>query len=297
VAKVLQDKVAVITGSGRGIGRAIALAMAKEGAKVITNDCDLNIAEAVTKEIRDAGGHSIACVADVSKFEEARKPVQAAVDNFGRLDILVNNAGTVAYHPVWEMPEADFDSLIAIHLKGSFNCIRHACAVMMNQKWGRIINTTSGGRLGNVENCNYASAKAGIVGLTRSVARDLGSYGITCNTYSPGGVATRMLLSDVQKARTNKMYQAGMMTKEFYDRVMNPPSPDTVPPLLIYLCSDKAAGVTGQVFDISGPEIRIFIEEIKSRIVKPEGLWTTEELEEQVPVLLKAVEGTRLRQI
>jgi NAD(P)-dependent dehydrogenase (short-subunit alcohol dehydrogenase family) len=287
MAKVLQDKVAIITGSGRGIGRAIALAMAKEGAKVVTNDCDLEVAEAVSKEIRGAGGQSISCVADVAKFEDARKLVQAAVDKYGRLDILVNNAGTVAVSPIWEMTEATWDKLMFIHLKGSFNCIRHACVVMMKQKWGRIINTTSIGRMGTVEHSNYSAAKAGIVGLTRSVAVDLATYGITCNAYGPHA-ATRHNASKESFARFERALKSGVLTKEFIERDTAHVPPEKTPPFLIYLCTDDAAGINGQIFETCGETIELFTEQATSRIVrKEEGLWTIEELRAQVPLLMK----------
>jgi NAD(P)-dependent dehydrogenase (short-subunit alcohol dehydrogenase family) len=289
VDKVLKDKVAIITGSGRGIGKAIALAMAKEGARVVTNDCDPEIAEAVAKEIADSGGQAISFVGDVSKFEEARKLIQAAVDNFGRLDILVNNAGIVAVGPIWDMTEETWDKLIAIHLKGHFNCIRHACVIMKEQGWGRIINTTSIARLGTPEHANYCAAKAGIVGLTKGVALDLGSYGITCNAYGPHA-ATRGNLSEETNIRFDRALKAGIITKESVDRLTLLVPVEKTPPFIIYLCTDEAADINGQVFETFGQNIEIYTEEAKNRITKEEGLWTTEELKELVPkVLLKGV--------
>jgi 3-oxoacyl-[acyl-carrier protein] reductase len=288
----LEDRVAIITGSGRGIGRAIALTMAKEGARVVTNDCDPGVAEAVTSEITDSGGQAVSFVGDVSRFEVARKLMQAAVDNFGGLDILVNNAGITGHNPIWDMTENEWDNLLVVNLKSTFNCIRHACVIMKEQGWGRIINATSSARLGIIENCNYCAAKAGIVGLTKGVAMDLGSYGITCNTYAPTA-ATRTCGNEEQRARTKREYELGIMTKEFYEIVINPPPPETIAPLLIYLCTDEAADINGQVFDILGQRIRIFTEEAKNRIAKEEGLWTVEELAGLVPkVLLKGIEVT-----
>jgi NAD(P)-dependent dehydrogenase (short-subunit alcohol dehydrogenase family) len=289
----LKNKVAIITGSGRGIGRAIALAMAKEGARVVTNDCDPGVAEDVAREITNSGGEAISFLGDTSMFEVARKLVQAAVNKFNSLDILVNNAVAAATGPIWEMTEERWDLVIGSSLKGYFNCIRHACVIMKEQGWGRIINTTSKGRLGSLYNSNYAAAKAGVVGLTRGVARDLSSYGITCNAYGPGA-ATRLTLSEDTKTRAKKQLELGFITKEFFDIIMNPPPPETIPPLLIYLCTEEAADLNGLVFDVFGQEIFIYTEEEKNSIKKEKGLWTIEELRELVPkVLLKGMERMR----
>jgi len=281
----LKNRVALITGSGRGIGRAVALAMAKEGAKVATNDCDPGFAEAVVKEIAGIGGVAISFLGDVSKFKVANELVQTTVDNFGTLDILVNNAGVSRDNPIWDMTEEDWDYVTAVHLKGSFNCIRHACGIMKEQRWGRIINTTSPARLGLVWNSSYSTAKAGIVGLSKGVALDLSSYGITCNAYAPVA-ATRMTLSETHKARLAREYDSGAITKESYERKMNPPPPEAIPPLLVYLCTDEAADINGQVFGVRGQEIHVYQEQTKNSIVKNEGFWTVDELVELVPKAL-----------
>src|SRR4030042_4335584 len=174
----LKDRVAIVTGSGQGIGRAIAIALAKEGAKVVTNnrrpDTSGGDAEATARQIADMGGEAISFFGSVSDFEVAGKLVQTAVDKFGRLDILVNNAGADRPHMVWNMTEEEWDTCVDSFLKGTFNCIRFASALMREQKWGRIINTTSTAWLGTVGHCNYGAAQAGLVGLTRAVARELG---------------------------------------------------------------------------------------------------------------------------
>lgn len=293
--KFLKDRVAIITGSGRGIGRAIAIAMAREGAKVVTNDSDLGCAEEVAREIAEHGGEAVPFPGDISSFEVARKFVEMAASKFGRLDILVNNAGiSGAQKPIWEMTEESWDLAMAVHLKGSFNCIRHSSVIMKEQKWGRIINTSSHGRFGLPSRCDYSTAKAAILGLTRGTALDLGSYGITCNAYAPSA-ATRMntRASEEYRARLAKDYESGAITKEYYERQMTPrPSPEAVPPFLIYLCTDHAANINGQLFFIFGRQkIHIFKEEVKRSIVK-DGFWTVEELVESVPnVLLRGVES------
>jgi NAD(P)-dependent dehydrogenase (short-subunit alcohol dehydrogenase family) len=165
---------------------------------------------------------------------------------------------------------------------------------MKQQGWGRIINTTSRGRFGtDIDNCNYAAAKAGIVGLAKNVATDLGSYGITCNVYGPGA-ATRLNKAEESLARFDRMIKMGIpVDKKFVEQLKNLPPPETIPPFLIYLCTDEAANINGLVFDIFGQEIRIYTEEMRNHIVKEKGLWTIEELRDLVPkVLLKGIKGT-----
>jgi 3-oxoacyl-[acyl-carrier protein] reductase len=271
----LKARVAIVTGSGQGIGRAIAVALAKEGAKIVTNN-----------RRPDMGGQAIPFFGSVSDFEVAGKLVQAAVDKFGRLDILVNNAGTDRPHMVWNMTEEEWDICVDSFLKGTFNCTRFACGVMREQKWGRIMNTTSTAWLGTVGHCNYGAAKAGIVGLTRAVAREMGRYGVTCNAYAPTA-ATRFTVSEEIVAGFKKRHEAGLVTRERYEELTNPPSPETVTPFIVYLCTDEAADINGQVFDVTGGNIAIYSEPVKKKdINKEEGLWTVEELIELVPKVL-----------
>jgi NAD(P)-dependent dehydrogenase (short-subunit alcohol dehydrogenase family) len=286
----LKDRVAIVTGSGQGIGRAIAVALAEEGAMVVTNnrrpDTPGGDAETTAKQITDMGGQAVPFFGSVSDFELAGKLIQAAVDKFGRLDILVNNAGTDRPHMVWNMTEEEWDICVDSFLKGTFNCTRFACGVMREQKWGRIINTTSTAWLGTVGHCNYGAAKAGIVGLTRAVAREMGRYGVTCNAYAPTA-ATRFTVSEEIVAGFKKRYEAGLVTKERYEELTNPPSPETVTPFMVYLCTEEAADINGQVFDVTGGNIAIYSEPVKKKTIsKEEGLWTVEELVELVPKVL-----------
>ena len=286
----LKNRVAIVTGSGQGIGKAIALALAEEGAKVITNNrrpgTEGGDAETVVKEIKALGGEAVPFFGSVSEFDVAEKIVKTAADSFGRLDIVINNAGADAPRMVWNMTEEDWDRSVDSFLKGSFNCIRFASGLMREQRWGRIINTTSTAWLGTVGHCNYGAAKAGLVGLTRAVAREMGRYGVTCNAYAPTA-ATRFTLSDEIVAGFKKRYEAGLMTKERFEELTNPPRPETVAPFLVYLCTDEAADINGQVFDVTGGDIAIYSEPVKKKsIVKREGLWTVEELIEQVPKVL-----------
>jgi len=286
----LKDKVAVVTGSGQGIGSAIALALAKEGAKVVTNNrrqgTEGGDAETAARQITDIGGQAVPFFGSVSDFETAGKLIQTAVDNFGRLDILVNNAGADRPHMIWNMTEEEWDISVDSYLKGTFNCSRFACGIMREQKWGRIINTTSTAWLGTVGHCNYGAAKAGIVGLTRAIARETGRYGVTCNAYAPTA-STRFSASEEIQEGFKKRYEAGLMTKERYEELTNLPDPMTLTPFLVYLCTDEAADINGQVFDVTGSNIAIYSEPVKLKSIdKKEGLWTIEELIEQVPKVL-----------
>jgi 3-oxoacyl-[acyl-carrier protein] reductase len=283
----LKDRVAIVTGSGQGIGRAIAIALAQEGAKVVTNNrragSEGGDAETTAKAIKDAGGQAVPFYGSVAEFAVAEEIVKTAVDNFGRLDILINNAGTDRPHMVWNMTEEEWDISSDSYLKGSFNTIRFASGLMRAQKWGRIVNTTSTAWLGTVGHCNYGAAKAGIVGLTRSVAREVGKYGVTCNAYAPTASTQFSASPDIQEG-FKKRYEAGLMTKERYEELTNLPDPMTLTPFIVYLCTDLAADINGQVFDVTGGNIAYYSEPVKMKSIdKKEGLWTIEELAELVP--------------
>jgi NAD(P)-dependent dehydrogenase (short-subunit alcohol dehydrogenase family) len=285
------DKVVVVTGSGQGIGKAIALEFARNGAKVITNSRKPGTkggdAESTANEIMDMRGQGMAFYGSVSDFASAGKLVQAAVDRFGRLDIMVNNAGSDAPHMIWNMTEEEWDLSLDSYLKGTFNTCRFASAIMREQKWGRIINTTSTAWLGTVGHCNYGAAKAGVVGLTRSLARELGRYNVTCNAYAPTA-STRFSASEDIQAGFKKRYESGLMTKERFEELTNLPSPETVAPFIMYLCTDAAADINGQVFDVTGNNIALYSEPVKKKtITKESGVWTVSELAQQVPQLLE----------
>ena len=286
----LKNKVAVVTGSGMGIGKAVAIAMAREGAKVVTNNRRLGTsggdAELTAKQIRDMGGQAAPFFGDVGDFETARQLIQMAVDSFGSVDILANIAGTNARSMIWETTEEEIDDIIRIHIKGTFNCIRHACGIMMQQRWGRIINTSSLVWLRETGFASYGVAKAGIMGLTRAVATDLSDYGITCNAISPIA-KSRMLGTAEAVARVKQQYEAGIVNKQFLEMATNPPDPATIPPLLLYLCTDEAANISGHLFRIVGGLIADCWHPLNRKAInKPEGLWTVEELSVQIPETL-----------
>jgi len=291
VAGKLKGKVALVTGSGQGIGKAVAMALAAEGAKVVTNNRKPGTqggdAATVAAEIKTAGGEAVPFFGSVSDFKEAQQAIQTSVTNFGRIDIVVNNAGSDAAKMVWNMTEEDWDLSVDSFLKSSFNCIRHAAPLMREQKFGRIINTTSTAWLGTVGHCNYGAAKAGIVGLTRAVAREMGRYGVTCNAYAPTA-GTRFTLSEDIKAGFQKRFDSGLITKERFEELMHPPESDTVAPFVVYLCTNEAANVNGQVFDVTYPNISIYSEPVKTKTIKQENgkLLSVDELINLVPKVL-----------
>lgn len=291
MAGKLKGRVAIVTGSGQGIGAAVAKALAAEGAKVVTNNRKAGTAggdaQTVADEIKAAGGEAIPFFGSASDFKEAQKAIETAVKAFGRIDIIVNNAGSDAPKMVWNMSEEDWDLSIDSYLKGSFNCIRHATPLMREQKWGRIINTTSTAWLGAVGHCNYSAAKAGLVGLTRAVAREVGRYGITCNAYAPTA-GTRFTLSEDVKAGFQKRLDSGLITRERYEELMHPPGPETVAPFVAYLCTNEAGNINGQVFDVTYPNIAIYSESAKIKTITQEKgkLFSVDELIQLVPKVL-----------
>jgi NAD(P)-dependent dehydrogenase (short-subunit alcohol dehydrogenase family) len=237
---LLDGKVAVVTGSGRGLGREFALALAREGAAVVVNDIGVSLggdqtaedpATEVCETIAAFGGKAVPAHDSVADFAAAGRIVETAVSTFGRIDIVVNNAGIVRDRTLVKMDEGDFDAVIATHLKGAFNVTRHAAPLMKEQGFGRIVNiTSSAGLRGNFGQTNYGAAKAGLMGMTFVWALELGKYGICVNALAPAGV-TRM-------------------TGALAEGEEVPPSldPSLNAPLVVFLASDQASHVNGQVF-------------------------------------------------
>ena len=294
----LQGRNAVVTGAGRGIGREVALALAAEGARVVVNDpgvsragtgSDMAPADEVVAEIEKRGGTAIANYESVTDFAAAERIIKSCVDNFGRIDILVNCAGVLRERMVFNMPEEDWDIVLITHLKGTFNMCRHACVSMREQRHGRIINVTSDAWRGTIGQSNYGAAKGGIVSFTRGIARELGRYGITCNCIAPMA-ATRMTMTEEVKAGWKKRVEAGIWTKEHYEEVMDMPGPEFVPPAAVYLATDAAADINGQVIGCGGGRVALYSEPVEIRGIykdyKKEGPWTVDELINLVPKTL-----------
>ena len=286
----LKDKVAIVTGSGQGIGLAIAIALAREGATVVTNNrregTEGGDAKTAAEQINSMGGKANHFFGSISDYSVAEEMITTTKEKYGSVDILINNAGADMPHMIWNMTEEEWDTCLDSFLKGTFNTSRFACGIMREQKWGRIINTTSTAWLGTVGHCNYGAAKAGIVGLTRAIAREMGKYNVTCNAYAPTA-STRFSASEDIQAGFKKRYEAGLMTKERYEELTNLPDPMTLTPFLVYLCTQEAADINGQVFDVTGGNITMYSEPVRMKSIdKNEGLWTIEELIKMVPTIL-----------
>jgi len=297
----LKGKVAVVTGAGRGLGRCHALALASEGAKVVINDlggavdgtgADKSPADEVVAEIKKMGGEAVANYDSVVTMEGGEKIIKAAIDNFGRLDILVNNAGVLRDRMVFNMTEEEWDSVISVHLKGHFACTKPACVVFRQQRSGRIINTSSEAGLGNMGQANYSAAKEGIVGFTRTVARDMGRYGVTCNAIRPRA-ATRMTVTPELKAAWEKRAKMGMGAAGAEAVAAGVPdlsamAPEAVSPMVVFLCTDEAANINGRNFLVTGGEVSLYSEPENWRSIFKEGTWTVDELCKLVPMTLAA---------
>ena len=291
----LKGKNAVITGAGRGIGREIALAFASEGANVVVNDpgsardgsgMERAIADEVVSEIKKAGGTAMANYDSVVEYDSAGRIIKRCVESFGQLDVLVNCAGILRERMIFNMSPEEFDAVIKVHLYGTWNCMRHASSLMRAQKSGSIINFISDAwRGGGIGQCNYSAAKGAIVSLTYTVARELGKYGIRVNALAPVA-ATRMTLDENVKAGIRKRYEAGLVTKEYLDNFLAMPGPEFIPPMVVYLASDEAEDINGQVFHVEKGKISIYNmpQEVKE-IHKLEngGMWTVDDIEELVP--------------
>ncbi len=242
--ETLQGKVAIVTGASRGIGRAIALELAKQGASIVVNYASSSgAADTVAAEINAAGGQAIALKADVSKVEQVEALFNATIENFQRLDIIVNNAGITRDTLLLRMKPEDWQAVIDLNLTGVFLCTRAASKIMLKQRSGRIINIASvAGQMGNPGQANYSAAKAGVIGFTKTVAKELASRGITVNAVAPGFIATDM---------TSKLSNTEDILK--YIPLGRYGQPEEIAGMVRFLAADPAAAyITGQVFNVDG---------------------------------------------
>lgn len=243
----LKDKIALVTGSSRGVGRSVALGFAKQGANVVVNyTSNENAANEVVETIQSMGGKAIAVKADVAQKTEAENLVNSAIDTFGRLDILVNNAGFTRPSMMIKMTEDQWDQVVDIHLKGAFLCAQAAGLHMKEQKSGKIINVTSvAGIVGTVGQINYSAAKGGIISMTKSIARELARYNVCANVISLGIVATDMTEKIRSDEKLKEIYMNRILLKRFAEA-------DDIAPAFVFLASDESNYITGQLLCVDG---------------------------------------------
>ncbi|QQZ14633.1 MULTISPECIES: SDR family NAD(P)-dependent oxidoreductase [Rhodococcus] len=273
----MTSRVAVVTGAGRGIGRAVALSLAGAGWSVVVNDlgagpqgngADDGPAETVAKEIRDAGGQALASTADISNWDASREMIRSAVDEFGQLDGVVNCAGILRDGIFHKMPESDWDSVLKVHLKGSFSVSRAAAEVFREQSFGAFVHMTStAGLIGNLAQANYSAAKLGIVGLSRSIALDMARYNVRSNTIAPFAwsrlIGTLPDETPAEKARLARM------------KAMKP---EQVAPLVNYLLGEEAENISGQIFVVRGNEIMLMSQPRPLKTMTRTDGWSAETL-------------------
>jgi len=288
---LLDGKVAVVTGSGRGIGRAEALALASEGAKVVINDMGVERdgtgaaskpADEVVAEIKKMGGQAVANYDSVTTWKGGENIIKTAIDTFGKIDILVNNAGILRDRMLFNMSEEEWDLVLKVHLYGHFYCTRAAAPIFRQQRSGRIINTSSEAGLGNMGQANYSAAKEGIVGFTRTVALDMAKYGVTCNAIRPRA-ATRMTVTPELKAAMEKKAGTGGGGLSLAEDELRKMAPEHIAPLVAYLATDAAANINGRTFLVTGGQIGLYSEPAIINSIFKDGFWTVKELVDVMP--------------
>ena len=246
----LEGRVAFVTGAGRGIGAATALRMAEEGARVALADIDTEGCQQVAAEIDRLGSESVVVSCDVSDSAKVQDAIDQAANRFGRLDILVNNAGVLRDNLLFKMSESDWDTVMNVHLKGAFLCSRAAQKYMVQQKYGRIVSLSSTSALGNRGQSNYSTAKAGLQGLTRTLAVELGPFGITANAVAPGFIDTEMTRSTARRQGLNPDEVIANASKTIPVRRVG--QPRDIANVICFLSSDEAGFVNGQIIYVAG---------------------------------------------
>ncbi len=288
----LQNKVALVTGAGRGIGRGIALALASEGAAVVVNDLGVSLAgegqdaqpaQQVVNEISAAGGKGVANLGNVANYEEAGAMLQQSVDTFGKIDIVVHVAGILRDRMIFNMTEAEWDAVIAVHLKGAFNVYSHATKLMREQKFGRLIAMSSTSAFGAPGQPNYAAAKAGILGLTWSTANAMRASNVTVNAILPSG-STRMVDSTPRAQKV--LQETGKLPSAL--AIGTERDPDNVAPLIVYLASDAAENISGQCFGSFGYGIYLMSQSKIIKTIRADNGWTVDKLAQVMPQTLGA---------
>ncbi len=293
---LLEGKCAVITGAGRGQGRELALAIAREGVKVVVNDlggetdgtgADRGPADEAAAEIKRAGGTAVPSYDSVADFDAAERIIAACVGNFGKIDILINCAGIGAPSrvPFWETPKEAWDALIAVNLTGTFNTCRHAAGHMVKQGKGRIINFASPAWLGMVAG-GYSASKGGVVSLTTALAQmfEMDGHAVTCNTIIP--IADTRMSPRRGAAFHTRQYEAGLLGRQLYEESVDPPGPEHIPAVVLYLSTDEAAGINGQVFGASRGRVALYSRPTEIKGLYKDGVWTLEELVRRFPASL-----------
>ena len=288
----LEGKVAIVTGGGGGIGRGVCRLLAEEGASVVVNDVGGAVdgtgtstgpADELVSEIKENGGVAVSNYDTIATMEGAGKLVQAAIDNFGRVDILMHVAGILRDRMVFNMTEEEWDAVLSVHLYGAFNTVKQVVPHLIEQRSGRIIIFSSGSGLGNSGQTNYAAAKEGQVGFVRSLSRELAPFNITVNAVYPGG-DTRMTGSIPDsaleiRAQRGISSRRTVPTKELWE----PRHPDRNAPKAVYLCTDPAENITGQVIRTSGPPMTLYTPRHVSRVIHSDTAWTLDQLEVMMP--------------
>ena len=301
----LEGKAAVVTGAGRGIGRGVALLLAEEGASVVVNDlgCDVDgsgssrePADRVVDEIKSRGGNAVASYDNVAQIEGGENVIKIAVDTFGQVDVLVNSIGIVKDRMIYQMSPEEWDLVVKNNTKGTFLPTKFAAILFRQQRGGRVVNMTSDAGLGDIGRSNLAAASEGIVGLTRTTARDLGRYGVTCNAISPM-VETRLFPGTVDEYRIAEgphptpAERAGIGSDpaiQEWEGPGYPDDPENVAPLAVYLCTYASPNINGYVFGVRGGSIYQYTNPQVEKSIHKWGTFTMDEMDVLVPKMIGA---------
>ena len=298
----LEGKVAVVTGAGRGVGRGVALLMAEEGAKVVVNDLGCEVdgsgssqapADSVVEEIKARGGEAVANYDNMALMEGGEAVIQQAVDTYGQVDVLANCVGSLRDRMIWQMTPEDWDRVLVNNVKAVFTATKFACILFRQQRSGRIVNMTSDAGLGDMGRSNYAAASEAIIGLTRTVGRDMGRYGVTCNAISPM-VETRLFPGSVEEYRVaavegpTRDQRAGIFSPESvgWEGAGWPDDPENVAPLAVYLCTYASPNINCNVFGVRGGSIYLYSNPRVERAVQKWGNFTMEEMDVLFPKMI-----------